>query len=83
MERALEENEFKMYLQPKISLVDNQIVGAEALARWQRKDGKMVFPDQFIPLFEKSGFIIQLDFYIYERACMALQKWMKDKLHPV
>lgn len=83
MQQALENDEFKMYLQPKISLKDNKIVGAEALTRWIKKDGTLMIPDQFIPLFEKNGFIITLDFYIYECACKTIRKWMDDKIEPV
>ena len=83
MQQALDDQEFIMYLQPKVDLETNKIVGAEALTRWQRKDGKFMFPDQFIPLFEKNGFIIQLDFYIYECACKAIKKWEELEIEPV
>lgn len=83
MEVALERGEFQMYLQPKVSLENDQIVGAEALTRWLRRDGKLMVPDQFIPLFEKNGFIIQLDFYIYECACKVIKEWMEEGLEPV
>lgn len=83
MQQALEDGEFVMYLQPKVNLENKQIVGAEALARWIRKDGKMMLPNQFIPLFENNGFIIPLDFYIYECACKALKKWMDGGIAPV
>lgn len=78
MERALEEEEFQVYLQPKIGLVENHIVGAEALTRWIRPNHKMMAPDKFIPLFEKNGFIVQLDFYVYEQVCKVLRRWMDE-----
>lgn len=83
MQQALDEEEFAMYLQPKVNLENQQIVGAEALTRWIRKDGRIMVPDQFIPLFEKNGFIISLDFYIYERACKVLRKWIDQGISPV
>lgn len=83
MQQALDDEEFVMYLQPKVNLENQQIVGAEALTRWIRKDGRIMVPNQFIPLFEKNGFIISLDFYIYERACKALRKWMDQGISPV
>lgn len=83
MQQALDDEEFVMYLQPKVSLDNNQIVGAEALTRWKRKNGAMMVPDQFIPLFEKNGFIIQLDFYIYECVCKTIKKWMEQDIEPV
>lgn len=83
MQQALDEEEFIMYLQPKVDLETNQIAGAEALTRWKRKDDTFMFPDQFIPLFERNGFIIQLDFYIYECACKTIQKWKANNIKPV
>lgn len=83
MQQALDDEEFIMYLQPKVNLDNNQIVGAEALTRWQRKNGTVMVPDQFIPLFEKNGFIIQLDFYIYECACKTVKKWIEQDIEPV
>lgn len=74
-ERALHQQEFEVYLQPKIGLEDNQLVGAEALIRWNRKDGTMMYPDEFIPVFEKNGFILQIDFFVYETVCKLLHKW--------
>jgi len=75
MESALVSNEFKVFLQPKIDLVSNQIVGAEALVRWKRPDGTMLPPNDFIPLFEKNGFILRLDFFMYDQVCKLLKKW--------
>lgn len=79
MESALMNNEFVVYLQPKIGLKENALVGAEALIRWIRPDGTMMYPDEFIPLFEKNGFIINLDFYVYENVCKLLDRWRKQK----
>lgn len=82
MFQALENEEFLMYLQPKIGLKDNTIVGAEALTRWRRKSGLLMAPDSFIPIFERNGFIVNLDFYIYEKVCKMLREWL-DKEMPV
>lgn len=79
MENALQNQEFIMYLQPKICLKDNRLVGAEALVRW-KKDGIIVPPNDFIPIFEKNGFIVNLDFYIYEEACKLLRSWLNKGL---
>ncbi len=57
MEYALAHKEFKVYLQPKYDLVTKKMVGAEALVRWVKEDGTMIFPDEFIPVFERNGFI--------------------------
>ncbi len=80
MKYALDNKEFKVYLQPKFSTNDNILVGAEALVRWIEADGKMIFPNDFIPLFERNGFIVELDKYILENVCMTIRKWMDDGL---
>lgn len=77
MEKALENGEFKVYLQPKYDLITKKMVGAEALVRWIKSDGTMVYPDEFIPLFEKNGFIRQLDFYMLEQVCDMLRRRLK------
>lgn len=79
MEEALENEEFLVYLQPKIDLKENRIVGAEALTRWRRSNSIMMSPNHFIPLFERNGFIINLDFYIYKKVCELLRKWMDEE----
>ncbi len=85
MHKALENEEFKVYLQPKYSLNNTKIVGAEALVRWVQYDGAMVFPNDFIPLFEQNGFIVQLDKYMLSQVCRLLKKWqdMNIKLVPI
>lgn len=69
MEEALNSNEFKVYIQPKVSLNNNSMCGAEALVRWISKDLGFLSPDRFIPLFEKNGFIKKVDFYVLEKVC--------------
>ncbi len=69
MESALEKGEFKAYLQPKINMINGKIVGAEALVRWEHPTDGLRTPIQFIPLFEKNGFIVQLDLYMFEEVC--------------
>lgn len=71
MERALKDKEFLVYLQPKIDLESGRVVGAEALARWVDDRGNIVLPGEFIPVFESNGFIVELDFYVYEEVFKA------------
>lgn len=78
MEQALKEGQFVMYLQPKFDLESREIVGAEVLARWNHPTKGMIQPDDFIPLFERNGFIIKLDEYMWEEACKAIQGWKKE-----
>ncbi len=65
MLRALSDGEFVPYLQPKFNLETKEICGAEALARWETEE-RVIAPMEFIPVFEKNGFIVELDFLIYE-----------------
>lgn len=64
---ALDNDEFKVFYQPKVNAVSGEIVGAEALVRWQKQDGSFVYPDSFIPSFEKDGCIVKVDFRVYDK----------------
>lgn len=68
-EEALKNDEFYFVLQPKIDLKTKRTVGAEALVRWARPDGTVVYPNEFVPIFEQNGFITKLDFYVYDKVC--------------
>ena len=83
MEDALLKGEFQVYLQPKYYLPTGEIVGAEALVRWVEPSGKIIPPDNFIPLFERNGFIIQVDFYVYEQVMKRMQKWKQEGRRPI
>lgn len=73
-EEALKEEQFKMYLQPQVNR-DGRIFGAEALVRWQKPDGSMVMPGDFIETLEGAGLIQKLDIYMWERAVRQLSAW--------
>lgn len=66
---AILNKEFKVYYQPKYDVKTEQIVGAEALVRWQKQDGEIISPGKFIPLFERDGLVVQLDTYVFENVC--------------
>lgn len=83
MEWALAHGEFQMYLQPQMDLHQKRLSGAEALVRWITDGKQMIFPDQFIPIFEHNGFCIQLDYYMVEQACKQIRAWMDAGLSPV
>ena len=72
---SLKQGDFIVYLQPKIDLETSAIVGTEALARWQHPTEGLILPNGFIPLFESNGFILELDFYIYDKVCQLLRRW--------
>ncbi len=78
MKKALQNNEFVAFLQPKVNLNTYKLVGAEALVRWIESDGKIIFPNEFIPVFESNGFIVELDKFILECVCKSLSKWRTE-----
>lgn len=83
MQSALNQEEYQLYLQPKMNLQTGHIDGAEALVRWQPTGHGMIYPDQFIPLFEENGFCVQLDLYMVERVCKTLRAWIDAGISPV
>ena len=83
MPTALAEHEFQCYLQPKYGLKSRHIEGAEALIRWNSKEFGFVYPNDFIPLSEKNGFVVELDFFILEEVCKTMRRWIDDGKKPV
>lgn len=81
MESALAEEQFVIYLQPKYRIADELLAGAEALVRWVHPQWGFQSPAEFIPLFEKNGFITKLDQYVWDKTCAVLRDW-EDKGYP-
>lgn len=79
MEAALANGEFELYLQPKCDFITGEILGAEALVRWNH-DSRVIRPDEFIPLFERNGFILKLDMFILEEAARHLATWQANSM---
>ena len=77
MEEGIQNQEFKVFYQPKVNAKNEKVEEAEALVRWEREN-KLIPPNEFIPVFEKNKFIIQLDKYIYEQVCKDMKEW-KEK----
>jgi len=75
MEQALKDNQFEIYLQPQYNYISREIVGAEVLVRWHHPEKGIILPKTFVPIFEKNGFITQLDCYVWERTCQLLREW--------
>ncbi|MEG1189957.1 MAG: GGDEF domain-containing protein [Oscillospiraceae bacterium] len=69
MPAALENGEFKLFIQPKYDLLTEKIVGGEALVRWIKPDGSVIYPGAFIPLFEQNGAICPMDMYMLKQLC--------------
>lgn len=83
MESALSQNQFLVYLQPKYRIKDEVLVGAEALVRWNHPVWGFLSPAEFIPLFEKNGFITRLDRFVWEKACAVLHDWDERGYYPM
>lgn len=74
---AIQNEEFKVYYQPKVELKNYRLAGAEALCRWVH-NGEMLQPGNFIPVFEQSKAICALDFYMLDHVCQDIRKWLDE-----
>jgi diguanylate cyclase (GGDEF)-like protein/PAS domain S-box-containing protein len=75
MKRAIERNEIHLHYQPIVSFGSGQVVGFEALARWQHNGRGLVLPEQFIPLAEESGLVEPLGSWVFREACRQMRQW--------
>ncbi|MBQ1554325.1 MAG: EAL domain-containing protein, partial [Clostridia bacterium] len=83
MHMALANDEFKLYLQPKHRVSDGALAGAEALVRWVNPEKGFISPGKFIPLFEKNGFVDEVDNHILEKLCQFQQKRVLNDRPPI
>ncbi len=82
MNYALQDNQFTIYVQPKYNVMTNTPAGGEVLVRWIHPKKGMIPPGLFIPLFEKNGFVVKLDAYVWEEACKVLKGWLNEGKKP-
>ena len=75
LRKALELNQLELYYQPQICAITNQIIGAEALIRWNHPEWGIVSPGEFIPIAEETGMIIEIGKWIKETACTQNKAW--------
>ncbi|MFA8981696.1 EAL domain-containing protein [Clostridioides difficile] len=82
---ALVKNQFEVYYQPKFSLVTGEMIGSEALIRWNHPEHGFISPAVFIPIAEKSKLILKIGRFVFERVCNDLSEWKKQgkKIVPV
>lgn len=80
---ALMNNELKLYYQPLVSLINNQIVGFEALIRWHHPEKGLISPDLFIGVAEESGLINEIGEWVLRNVCHQIQYWRQQGLPPV
>jgi diguanylate cyclase (GGDEF)-like protein len=77
LQGALERGEFEVRYQPQIRLRDGELVGAEALLRWNRPEGESIGPERFIPVLEETGLIIEVGAWVIRQACIEAMHWRK------
>jgi diguanylate cyclase (GGDEF)-like protein len=75
LRRAIDRQELRVYYQPVVSLKSGQILGFEALVRWQHPEQGLISPAEFIPLAEDAGLVGAIDFWVLEKACTQLRIW--------
>ncbi len=79
---AIQNREFVVYFQPKVSIRDLRIAGAEALVRWNY-NGEILPPVKFIPFCERTGLVIDVDFYVLDETCRKMREWLDKGLELV
>lgn len=75
---AIENDEFELFIQPQFNIPTRQIVAGEALSRWKMNGDVLVPPGEYIPLFEEHGLIIRFDFYMLEKLCREIRRWLDE-----
>ena len=83
LRRAIENDEFVLYYQPKVQLSSGRIAGLEALLRWQRPGYGLVSPQEFIPVLEESGLILRVGRWVIATACQQIGRWMRSDVGPL
>ena len=81
-EEALANEEFRIYLQPKVDTETGRIVGAESLARWFC-NGIVLYPTEFVPILEQEGMVATLDLYVLKKTCEYIREWLDNGITPV
>ncbi len=79
--KALEEKEFIVYYQPQYDMLNDELVGLEALVRWQSKEDGLIFPDAFIPFAESFGMVVGINRQVMHMAMIQAKKWHDEKLY--
>lgn len=80
VKQALKNDEFIPYYQPKVDINSGILVGGEALVRWKTREGKFIFPNEFIPMCEQTGLIVELDMIMYEKVLKFLKSFLEQGL---
>lgn len=83
MNGALESGQFEVWLQPQFNHSSGSLIGAEALVRWRHPQKGLIPPGVFIPVFERNGFVYEVDKYVWEQSCALLRKWLDEGRTPL
>lgn len=83
LRKALEKNEFLLHYQPKVCNKTGELVGVEALIRWNHPELGLIYPDKFIKLAEETGLITQIGEWVIEQACIQNKKWQLSGISPI
>ncbi len=83
LKRSLKNHDFKVYVQPKHSVITQKIAGGEALIRWQHPTKGFLTPNKFVDIFERNGQITEIDFYVLEEVCKMQREWMDLGIRPI
>lgn len=83
LRRALKQDEFFLQYRPQVDIASGLITGAEALIRWQDPDLGLVGPEQFVPVAEECGLIVQIGHWVLRTVCMQVKAWQDAGLHTV
>ena len=80
---SLENNDFKVYVQPKHSVRTEKLAGGEALIRWQHPTKGFLTPNRFVDIFERNGQVTEIDFYVLEQVCKMQKEWAAFGIRPI
>lgn len=80
---AIDKGNVEAFLQPKFSMKTREVVGAEALVRWHNEDGTLKHPNQFIPVLEEVGYIVNVDFCVFRQVLACLKRWKEEGMKRV
>ncbi len=80
---ALKNDQFALYIQPKVDMKTGKIIGGEALVRWMHPEQGMISPGEFLPVLEKNGFVINVDTYIWEKVFAFIRDLENSDIEPL
>ena len=78
LRQAIANNAFELYFQPQVNAGNGELLGVEALLRWNHPNGELITPDKFIPLAEESQLIIDIDLWVLNAACKQMRAWQDE-----